>query len=283
MRKLTCTAAFAVGLAMQPVAAFTQAPPPVNLHWRDARVDADALDPRVGCAIGRWLKCDIGQAVARGLFETGLSPVFPADARCRGIDEGYAISYAHKRPREVYHGGIDMPAPWGTPIIAAATGTVVAKYRGEDSPRGVELVLRHGPEETGIPLWIYTQYTHFSELPKPEVGQRVRLGEPLGPTGNSGISPMTGRQSGRRRPAIHFGVFYSASPLYADIRDRIIPVDGYWMDPVALYRGRLPLNSDAMKALPEAEKKVPIAVMFEDGTVSPAGAKIVWPYACARR
>lgn len=110
------------------------------------------------CAIGRWRSCDIQQAIDRGLFETGLSPAFPAQAQCRGIDEGYAISYAARRGREQYHGGIDMPAPWGTPMIAAAAGTVVAKYAGENSPRGIEIVLRHSPEDTGIPLWIYTQY-----------------------------------------------------------------------------------------------------------------------------
>ena len=243
---------------------------------------AAGVDPVTRCAIGRFRDCDIGLAVARGLFETGLSPVFPPQASCRPIDEGYAISYAHKRDREQYHGGIDIPAPQGTPMIAAAAGTVVAKYRGEHSFRGIELVLRHAPEDTAIPAWIYTQYGHFSELPELEVGQRVRLGQVLGPTGNSGIG-RTGVQSQRRRPAIHFGAFFAASDAYVDLQERIIPVDGHWMDPLALFRGRLPLDSHAMRALPEAQKQVSVAVMLDDGTVLPAGARIVWPYACARR
>jgi murein DD-endopeptidase MepM/ murein hydrolase activator NlpD len=166
-------------------------------------------------------------------------------------------------------------------MIAAAAGTVVAKYAGEASFRGIEIVLRHSPEETGIPLWIYTQYAHFSEMPALEVGQRVRMGEVLGPTGNTGIG-RTGRQSGKRRPAIHFAVFYSTSDRYGDVLDRIIPVDGHWMDPVALFRKALPLDSASMKALPEPEKQVPISILFDDGEVFPAGSKIVWPYACAR-
>jgi murein DD-endopeptidase MepM/ murein hydrolase activator NlpD len=218
--------------------------------------------------------------VARGLFETGLSPAFPAQAECRGIDEGYAIDYQGKRGREQYHGGIDMPAPWGTPIIAAAAGTVVAKYRGERSFRGIEIVLRHAPEDTGLPLWIYTQYAHCAEMPAPEIGRRVRMGETLCPTGNTGIQSGGARR--QRRPAIHFAVFYSASESYADIRNVIIPADGYWMDPVALFRNKLPVDSAAMKALPDAEKRVPIPVMFDNGETLPAGTKLVWPYACTR-
>lgn len=233
------------------------------------------------CAIGRWPDCDMQHTIARGLFETGLSPAFPAQAECRGIDEGYAISYAASRGREQYHGGIDMPAPWGTPMIAAAAGTVVAKYLGEDSFRGIEIVLRHSPEDTGIPLWIYTQYAHCAEMPALDLGQRVRMGESLCPTGNTGILPRGARR--QRRPAIHFAVFYSANESYADVRNTIIPADGYWMDPVALFRNKLPVDSASMKALPEPEKRIPIPVMFGNGETLPADTKIVWPYACTRR
>src|SRR5262245_20531272 len=105
----------------------------------------DALDRETKCAIGRFRICEIEQAQARGLIETGLSPSFPENAKCRGIDERYAISYTSKRDREQYHGGIDMPAPRGTPMVAAAAGTVVGKFEGERSYRGIEIVLRHSP------------------------------------------------------------------------------------------------------------------------------------------
>jgi murein DD-endopeptidase MepM/ murein hydrolase activator NlpD len=236
----------------------------------------------VACAIGRWPDCDMQHAFSRGLFETGLSPVFPAHANCRGIDEGFAISYAAKRDREQYHGGIDMPAPWDTPMIAAAAGTVVGKFRGERSFRGIEIVLRHSPDDTGIALWTYTQYAHCSEMPAQELGQRVRMGEHLCPTGNTGIG-RTGTQSNRRRPAIHFAAFFSTGEQYQEIRNVIIPGDGYWMDPVALFRKTLPLDSSSMKALPEADKQVPISIMFDDGEIFPAGARIVWPYTCTRK
>lgn len=224
---------------------------------RKGLIDKGSVDSETSCAIGRWLRCDIQDAVRRGLFETGLTPQFPEQASCREIDETYAMSYSHKRPREMYHGGIDIPAPFGTPIIAAIAGEVVAVYDGKNSPRGIDVVIRHTPEDSGLPLWIYTQYTHFSEMPKLTVGQHVRMGDVLGPTGNTGVSPFTGRQSNKRRPALHFGAFYSTKAEYADFGDRIIPVNGHWMDPLSLYRSKLPIDSASLKALPDAEKKFP--------------------------
>lgn len=119
---------------------------------RNSLVDKDSIDPETSCAIGRWQRCDIQEAVKHGLFETGLSPRFPEQVKCPEIDETYAISYTHERPREMYHGGIDIPAPDGTPIIAAMGGEVVAVYDGKGSPRGTEVVIRHTPEDSGLPL-----------------------------------------------------------------------------------------------------------------------------------
>ncbi len=248
----------------------------------DGQVPLDAIDQETRCAIGRSPSCDIKVAIKRGLFETGLRPRFPEGLDCRDIDEQWAISYTHKRPRENYHGGIDMPAPFGTPIVAVAAGTVVGKYDPERSFRGIEIILRHGPEDTGIPLWIYTQYAHFDQVPKVRVGQRVRMGEVLGPTGNSGIAPSQRRSGKQRRPAIHFAVWFSTSRQYVAGRGKVIPVDGHWMDPNALYRGKPPFDSYAMKALPEGGKRVPIPVMVKDAATVPAATKLVWPYSCAR-
>jgi hypothetical protein len=40
------------------------------------------------------------------------------------------------------------------------------------------------------------------------------------------------------------------------------------------------LDSATLKALPKSEKKVPIAYLGPDGQATPAGARIVWPFAC---
>ena len=249
---------------------------------RKARVKKGALGKQVLCGVLRAKKCPPSAPIKRGLIATGLGPEFPKGAKCIGVDDYFAMDYGFKRRREAYHGGTDLPAPFGTPMIAAAAGTVVGVYRGRKSARGAEIILRHSPEDTGLGLWIYTQYGHLDEMPDLDVGDRVVMGEYLGPTGNSGVSGRTGKQSSKRRPAIHFAAWYSTSEKYAEVKDIIVPMDAWWMDPTALYRKKLPVDSKSMKALPESEKGVPISVMFTDGSAYPADTKVVWPYPCER-
>ena len=249
----------------------------------EGQVKSDALDPKTMCGIGRSRRCDIADAISLGLFETGLRPQFPDGLDCRDIDEQWAIDYGSKRDRHNYHGGIDMPAPYDTPIIAAADGTVVFVSEGVGSFRGRELILRHSPADTGHPYWIYTQYAHFNASLPQTLGQRVKMGEVLGPTGNSGRGRKSELQSMKRRPAIHYAVWFSESAEFVNLKDRVIvPVGGLWMDPNALYRPGGPFDSAALKALPDADKKVLIPVMLEDGTTVPAETKLVWPYTCKR-
>ena len=251
----------------------------------DGLASRDAVSEETMCAIGRSRRCDIDLAVKRGLTETGLVPVFPAGAECRGVDERWAIDYSYKRDRRNYHGGIDIPAPFGTPIVAVAAGTVVGRFRGERGMRGMEVVLRHSPGETGLPVWIYTEYAHLNEMSPLKVGQRVRMGETVGLTGNSGNEPQSGKRGGgrERRPAIHFAVWFSTDPGFVALKRVIVPVKGYWMDPDALYRKMPPFDSYALKALPESGKRVAVSVMFADGSTEPAGTKLIWPYTCSRR
>ncbi len=246
----------------------------------DGFVPLSTISEDLVCSIGRNRKCDIKQAVERGLFETGLAAKFPDGLECNGVDETYAMSYTHKRDRENYHGGIDMPASFGLPMIAIADGVVVAKSNSPKSFRGMEIIIRHTPEDTGIPLWIYTQYAHMDEESPLNVGDRVKMGQFLGPTGNSGAQNSNSRRA--RRPAIHFAAWYSDKPGFSIERNVVVPVDGWWMDPHAMYRLKPPFDSKSMAALSSSEKDVPIPVMVEGGEFIPAGTKLVWPYACSK-
>ena len=249
------------------------------------RVETSKLDRDVLCAISRDRGCSMDIAVARGLAETGTGPVFPAGAVCPGIDDYWAMNYSFKRNRTSYHGGIDLPVPWGTPVRAVAAGSVVAIYPADNSKRGNELVLRHAPEDTGLEIWTYSAYGHMDRQPDFEIGQRVKMGQILGPTGNSGISARGrrgGAQSSNRRPAIHLATFFSAERTFSEYNNVVIPADGYWLDPMAMFRQTPPFDTPSVIALPDAEKGVAVPVMFDDGTTHPASTKLVWPYTCRR-
>jgi hypothetical protein len=85
------------------------------------------------------------------------------------------------------HAGIDLRAPAGTPVLAAADGTVVAA--AERGRGGRMIVLAHAEDVASV-------YMHLSEIAVAE-GQTVRRGEPIGRAG------MTGNAT---TPHLHFAV-----------------------------------------------------------------------------
>ncbi|HEY6101199.1 MAG TPA: M23 family metallopeptidase [Anaeromyxobacter sp.] len=85
------------------------------------------------------------------------------------------------------HDGIDIAAPEGTPVLAAAAGTVI--YAGEQAGYGAIVILKH---EGGL----VTLYAHNARLLVAE-GARVGKGEAIARVG------QTGRTTG---PHLHFEV-----------------------------------------------------------------------------
>jgi murein DD-endopeptidase MepM/ murein hydrolase activator NlpD len=238
-------------------------------------------------AIRRGSHDDVRDLKERGLFETGLHPVWPDDVECRGIDHGFAMDYTAFRSKESYHGGIDIPAPFDTPVLAAMDGEVVALYEGRRNPRGIEVVLRHTPEDSGLPMVLYSRYTHFRAMPDLRPGQRVKMGDVLGMTGNTGYRPcertVKGCRGMSRRSLLHFDILYTEDERYYDTGSILIPFGARWMDPNALYRKRPPFDSGSMRALPEEQKAVPISYRLDTGEFVPRDTKMIWPYACRRK
>ena len=80
-----------------------------------------------------------------------------------------------------FHTGVDLPAPAGAWVHAAADGTVVAIHRRGSA--GLEVEIRHSP--TTI-----TRYDHLGSVaPTLQTGKRhVAQGDPIGRIGRTGIT-----------------------------------------------------------------------------------------------
>lgn len=91
------------------------------------------------------------------------------------------------------HKGIDIPAPTGTPIYAAASGTIAAMLSPSASG-GAGYYIKINHDQSGIS----TEYMHQSRFnPNLSVGDHVSKGDIIGYVGSTGNS--TG-------PHLHFGV-----------------------------------------------------------------------------
>lgn len=100
----------------------------------------------------------------------------------------YRVS-SHFGPRgRKHHDGIDIPAPRGTPIVAADTGVVIYSDNGIRG-YGNMIVIAHGDD-------IFTVYAH-NRKNKVDKGERVDKGQVIGLVGN------TGRSTG---PHLHFEI-----------------------------------------------------------------------------
>lgn len=86
------------------------------------------------------------------------------------------------------HSGLDISAPQGTPVVAAAAGKVVS-INGAGPSYGIHVVLEHAGG-------LYTLYAHLS-AESVSIGQQVAAGERIGYVGS------TGNSSG---PHLHFEV-----------------------------------------------------------------------------
>lgn len=102
---------------------------------------------------------------------------------------------------DVIHTGVDIPAPKGTPVLAAGPGEIVwagyGLYRGGSDPTdpyGLSISIRHDFGYQGVPL--FTIYGHLDQIDV-ALGQHVDTGDPLGLVGE------TGRVTG---PHLHFEV-----------------------------------------------------------------------------
>lgn len=111
---------------------------------------------------------------------------------------------------DIVHTGVDIPAPRGTTILAAANGQVVwagyGLYSGSGSPNdpyGLAVTIAHEFGYQGRKL--YTVYAHMDRIDV-ITGQQIQAGDPLGIVGT------TGKTTG---PHLHFEVRIEDNSFYA--------------------------------------------------------------------
>jgi murein DD-endopeptidase MepM/ murein hydrolase activator NlpD len=132
------------------------------------------------------------------------------------------------------HNGVDFAAPTGTPIYAAASGTV--KTVGDSGPCGNMVQIEHGSGDS-----LVSSYCHMSKFaPGLRVGQRVEAKQLLGYVG------QTGRATG---PHLHFaikknGVFIDPLAMKLD-GVRVVPPSS--RDEFEELKGRLDKELDALR------------------------------------
>ena len=254
--------------------------PAQNFEKLEGFVPPGEISSEIRTMVGKSRRGERDKAVEiqkkRGAIETGLKAKFIGGADCPEIDsEQWAIDYSYKRPWPALHKGVDIPQPRGTPIRAVAEGTVIGKFENQGNRKGIEIMLRHTPAETGLPFWIYSQYTHLREMSPLPLGAKVTVGQEIGKTSNTG---KMGRRI--RRDALHFSIVYSVRPEWSNNGKVIIPKASYWMDPNAFYRASPPYDSQSLAKLPDDQKNVPTPYMKPDGSLVPPQTKRIWPYPC---
>ena len=138
--------------------------------------------------VARWRRESAEQKAAYRLFTEVDSPVV---SLLQPVEGPYSSAFGLKRfyndqPRSP-HSGLDIAAPAGTPISAAAPGTVTAV--GEYFFNGNTVIVDHG-------FGLSTMYCHMSEI-------SVALGQQVTPETQIGLVGATGRVTG---PHLHWGV-----------------------------------------------------------------------------
>ena len=153
------------------------------------RVGASALQLVRWTANGQAKWIDAANADRPAPVESGM--MMPVD--------GHITSYFGNRYHPIlhftrFHAGLDIGARWGSPIVAAGDGRIVAA--GWAGGYGREVQIAHGGGLTSL-------YGHMSEIVA-QPGNFVRQGQLIGYVGSSGLS--TG-------PHVHFEVRMSGTPV----------------------------------------------------------------------
>lgn len=127
-----------------------------------------------------------------------LKTAAPVDGEQIGSYSMDCLSYNETTRDWRVHNGVDIAAPEGTQVCAAADGTVYTTY--EDDALGSTVVIRHTGGYT-------TRYSSLSPELSVKPGDKVTLGQTIGQVGNTALlETCLGSH-------VHFSVSYQDSPM----------------------------------------------------------------------
>lgn len=178
---------------------------------------------------------------------------------CVPENPGYPTSPSCPPDKPSFHDGVDLAAPLGTPIVAAASGTVVFAGMSSNQPgANSQIVIQHDGANAGY----QTMYLHW-EKSFVKVGDHVAAGQEIALIGSVGYS--TG-------PHLHFTVLDKAGnaldPL-GWLKGSTVPVIGTGTISVAATTGVLQWKQ-LMQAAAQ-QYNVPIAFIAAIMTVESGG------------
>jgi len=136
-----------------------------------------------------------------------------------GVSSGFGSRAAPVEGASTDHGGVDIPVPVGTPVLASGDG--VFTFVGTTEKGGNTITIDHGKGLT-------TSYCHLSSLGEAKAGQTVGMGEQIALSGGAKGAPGSGVSTG---PHLHFA----------------IRQNGRAVDPTKILAGYSPAKGDVLR------------------------------------
>ena len=215
------------------------------------------------------LLCARTCAAQSAIEPSGVALIPPRDVVCPAIALPFAAAARDaKDPHARLHDGVDFELPEGAPLLAIAAGKVIGIFAGARAA-GYNVWLVHGPDETGLPFFVYANYRHLDPAPDLAAGEPVKRGVVIGTAGT------------RRYPRVHFATVVTTVAQHT-VRGREVVVAGRPVDPAVIFVSGLGGVPDAER-LRQETPSVLLPFATEDGTVHPANARVIWPTPCKRR
>ncbi|MBF0269024.1 MAG: M23 family metallopeptidase [Alphaproteobacteria bacterium] len=221
---------------------------------------------------------------SRGLFATGLTPVFPQGVSCSAIASPFGSPTRYDgSPRKNefggLHNGMDITLETGTPLLAVADGEV-AHVGTAGRLVGNFIWIRFAPEATGLSAYIFAKYQHLDVPAVLQPGDKVVRGQTVGLAGNTGTTG--GHYGAQGYTHLHINLLASPGPAFTVLGPMLRPEVIAYLDPMGLYGPGL-ANNHALAGLPEDQKRLPVSVMTSRGQRVDNGSKPIWPVACVEK